>query len=1038
MKCPKCHFDNPQDTSYCGKCGTKFDTAPQISVTKTLETTTDELARGVVFAGRYEIIEELGTGGMGRVYRAFDKKIDEEAALKLIKPEIAAERKTVERFRNELRIARKISHPNVCRMHDLNEEGKTLYITMEYVAGEDLKSVVHRMGILTAGKAVFIARQIAEGLGQAYKLGVVHRDLKPHNIMIDQNGNAKIMDFGIARSLEAKGVTGEGVIVGTPEYMSPEQVEGKAADARSDIYALGIILFEMVTGHTPFEGETPMSIAHKHKYEPVPDPQKLNPQIPGGLKRIILRSLEKSREKRYQTTEEFLDDLAVVEEGLPTAERLTAKRRPLTSREITVKLTPKKLLIPAGVLIAIAAIVFGLLKLLPRKEAPPPSSGPPAVAVLYFKNSTGDKNLEIWRTGICTSLIFSLSQSRYIRVLPDSQIYGILKRLSLDEQDNYTPEDLKEIARCGLAKHIVRGILYKDGERFWIDLTLQDASTLEIVAAERAEGTGEGSIRYMVDDLAGRLKTSLGLTAQQTASEAARKIGDVTTNSLEALKFYLQGVQFDNSGDFNQAISYFEKAVAVDPQFAIAYLWMALDYFATGRMKECRANIQKAFDTREKLPERERYLIEADYYHYTSEKTWDKAVDAYTKLIRLYPWDLPSNMDLAFLYGRMNECDKAIDLIENFRRYMPEPETSGFSGFYQTLAWSYLCKGQPEKAREVLEGVINKINDNGFFRANLAIVYCIEGDFERAKKEIDKAYTQIPDLDKLYKLVYLLCREDFAALETLFKEMEAAPNAVIYIGVPSVSSAFQGRLKEAKTKYNRELEKWRGAVDPSTLAFASLRFASLLEKSGDFSGALSAIETGLRFAREVGDGDSECKALYYRGVIQARQGNLEEARQSAEELRLTIDSYPVKKRIRYYEGLLGLIVLKQKDPARAQDYLQRALSLTGIDVGFMWFDNRPEFLENLAEACEQAGRWEEARKAYEGIMSIKSIFLYGAADALILARSYYKLGKVLERLGDKAGAAAKYSKFLDLWKNADPGLPEVEDAKKRLVGLQSH
>jgi len=722
--------------------------------------------------------------------------------------------------------------------------------------------------------------------------------------------------------------------------------------------------------------------------------------------------------------------------GLPTAERsTTAKRRPLTSREITVKLTPKKFLIPAGVLIAVAAIVFGLLKLFPRKESLPSSTGPPAVAVLFFKNNTGDKNFDSWREGLCTMLIAKLSQSRYIRVLDQSQIYGLLKRLGLSDQENYTPEDLKEIASRGLASHIVQGSLSRAGERFMIILNLKNASAEEVLAPEIAEGTGEGDIFTMVDDLANRLKTSLGLAGQQAASDINKDISKVLTTSTEAFKFYAQGLQADVTGDSNLAISYFEKAVAVDPQFAMAYLWMAIDYFATGRMKECRINIRKAFDLREKLPERERLFIEAEYYQYTSEKTWDKAIDAYTKLIRLYPWDIPSNVELAFLYSRMNECDKAIDLIETFRRYTPEPESSGLSGFYQTLTWSYLCKGQPEKAREVLEGVVNKINDNGFFRANLAIVYCIEGELERAKMEIDKAYTQSPDLDKLYKLVYLLCREDFAALETLFKEMEAAPNAVIYIGVPSISSAFQGKLKETKIKYDRDLKKWRGAADPSTQAFVTLRYASLLEKSGDFSGALSAIETGLRFAREVGDGDSECKALYYRGVIQVRQGNLEEARQSAEELRLTIESYPVKKRIRYYEGLLGLIALKQKDPARAQDYLQRALSLTGIDVGFMWFDNRPEFLENLAEAYEQAGRWEEARKSYEGIMSIKSIFLYGAADALILARSYYKLGKVLEQLGDKAGAAAKYRKFLDLWKDADPGLPEVEDAKKRLSAL---
>lgn len=1035
MKCPKCHFDNPGDSIYCSKCATRLDSIPQISVTKTLETTRDELARGVVFAGRYEIIEELGTGGMGRVYRAFDKKIDEEVALKLIKPEIAAERKTVERFRNELRIARKISHPYVCRMHDLNEEGRTLYITMEYVAGEDLKSVIHRMGILTAGKAVFIARQVAEGLGQAHKLGVVHRDLKPHNIMLDREGNAKIMDFGIARSLEAKGVTGEGVIVGTPEYMSPEQVEGKAADARSDIYALGVILFEMVTGHAPFEGETPMSIAHKHKYEPVPDPQKLNPQIPGGLKRIILRSLEKSREKRYQTTEELLADLAVVEEGLPTAERTTAKRKPLSSREITVKLTPKKLLIPAGVLIAVAAIVFGLLKFLPKKEAPPSPTGPPAVAVLYFKNSTGDKNLDQWRKGICSSLIFSLSQSLYIRVLPDSQIYGILKRLSLHEQDDYTPEDLKEIARRGLATHIIRGILYKDGERFRIELNLQNASTLQIIAPERAEGIGEGSILAMVDDLAGRLKTSLGLTPQQAATDANTKLENLTT-SLEAFKFYLQGYQTMIIDPFDASIiSYFEKAVAVDPQFATAYLMMAVQYFSIGQSQLGRLRLQKAFELRERVSEREKNLIEAEYYFYTSEKTWDKAVDAFSRLITLYPSDHFFNAEFGWLYYRMEEWDKAIERYEVLRQHRSEN-----AGAYQMLAWCYLAKGQPDKAREVLESYLDMSNDNSHIRANLGLVYCIEGDFEKARKEIDRAYDQ-PNAtgDRYYKLLYLLCIKDFTAVDVLLKQWEAelaaSPEGVPSAQARSLSLTLQGKIKEAVLSFSREIEKWRVSGGVGDSYSHEPRFAHLLEKTGDFSHALSVCERSLQLARKFGDGLNECFVLYRRGIIQARQGNFEDARRSAEELRQAIESGFVKKRSIYYLGLLGVISFHQKNFDQARDYFQKALPLMGIDMAF---NNRPEILDYLAETYQQAGRWAEAGKAYEDILRHKSIFFYGPAEPLIFARSIYKLGKVLERVGDKAGAAARYREFLDLWKNADPGLPEVDEARKRLNGLREY
>ncbi|MCK7470596.1 MAG: serine/threonine protein kinase [Desulfomicrobium escambiense] len=304
MKCPRCQNDNPEGTRYCGRCGRELP-APgrhrRLGDGHLPDARRRGLERGTTFARRFEIIEEIGKGGMGTVYKAYDGKIREVVALKLLKPEIASDLEIVERFRNEIKLARQVSHRHVCRMYDIGEEWLSIYISMEYVAGEDLKSFIRRSGHLNEAKAVGLARQIAEGLAEAHRLGVVHRDLKPQNIMIDKDGNAKIMDFGIARSLHTRGVTGTGVIIGTPEYMAPEQADGRDVDSRADIYALGAVLFEMVTGRVPFEGETPLSIVLKHRSEPPADPQTVNAQLSTGLSRVILKCLEKARERRYQS-----------------------------------------------------------------------------------------------------------------------------------------------------------------------------------------------------------------------------------------------------------------------------------------------------------------------------------------------------------------------------------------------------------------------------------------------------------------------------------------------------------------------------------------------------------------------------------------------------------------------------------------------------------------------------------------------------------------------------------------------------------------
>ena len=324
IECPKCHIENPSNSKYCKECATPFPDV-QVTHTKTLGIPAEEFTSGSTFAGRYQIIENLGRGGMGEVYKVKDTKLDEEVALKVIKAEIADDKRTIKRFRKELKLARKITHKNVCRVFDFHEEEETPYITMEYVQGESLKDSIRLQGRIPEEKTIGIAQQICKGLSAAHEIGVVHRDLKPQNIMIDAKGNAKVMDFGIAHSLEVEGVTQTGMIVGTPNYMSPEQAEGKEADQRSDTYSLGIILYEMVAGKVPFKGDTALSIALMHKTEVPADPRELNDQITESLSAVILKCLEKSQEERFQTVGELLSELQNIQKGLPLT---TSVKRP--------------------------------------------------------------------------------------------------------------------------------------------------------------------------------------------------------------------------------------------------------------------------------------------------------------------------------------------------------------------------------------------------------------------------------------------------------------------------------------------------------------------------------------------------------------------------------------------------------------------------------------------------------------------------------------------------------------------------------------
>jgi serine/threonine protein kinase len=527
IKCPKCNTDNPDTLKFCGECGTQLPSLKDIDVTETLETPKEALTRGTTLADRYEIIEELGQGGMGKVYRVEDTKLKQEIALKLIKPEIAKDKKTIERFRNELKTARMIAHKNVCRMFDLGEDKGTHFITMEFVPGQDLKGLIRQTGQLAVGTTINLAKQICDGLVEAHKLGVVHRDLKPSNIMIDKEGDARIMDFGIARSLEGKGITGAGVMIGTPEYMSPEQVEGKETDQRSDIYSLGVILYEMVTGQVPFKGDSPFTIGVKHKSETPQNPKEINTDIPEDLSRVILKCLEKDKERRYQSAGDLRSELENIERGIPTAERIVPKRKPITSKEITVTFRLKKLLIPSIVVVALSVAAVIIWQLFPKKGAFPPPSAEPSIAVLPFADLSSQKDQEYLCDGMTDEIIARLSR------IPG---WKVMNRASVMRYKN-TDKDIEVIGQELNVITILGGSVQKEQDDIRVSAQLINVADSFLLWSDAYERKFDRVFEIQSDiaeEIAKALKVELS-----TEEEAGIK--KQPTENLEAYDLYLRG-----------------------------------------------------------------------------------------------------------------------------------------------------------------------------------------------------------------------------------------------------------------------------------------------------------------------------------------------------------------------------------------------------------------------------------------------------------------------------------------------------------------
>jgi serine/threonine protein kinase/Tfp pilus assembly protein PilF len=1026
-QCPNCNAENPDDSLYCGKCATPLPSAGEIpSITKTLETPIQQLIKGTIFASRYEILMKLGKGGMGEVYQVKDVKLDEEMALKVLRPEIVAHEGTIERFKNELKLARKITHRNVCRMHDLHEEGDTPFITMEYVKGDDLKSLIKSKKKLSEKETIAIAKQVCEGLVEAHNLGVIHRDLKPQNIMVDDNGMAKVMDFGIARSVEAAGVTQTGVMIGTPDYISPEQAEGEGADHRSDIYSLGVILYEMITGSLPFRGDTALSVALKHKAQLPQDPSKINTDVSESLSRLILICMEKDRERRYQKAEALLNDLKNIEEGLPLGTKIKPKQATFAQTLIR-----KKLFIPALVVI-LAFIALVIWQIIPQKGEVPIPLDKPSLAILYIKNNTGDKSLDHWRSALSDWLITDLTQSKYVRVLRSNSIYTILQKFNLLEAENYTSEDIEAIAFEGKASHILLGSLSKAGDTLRLDYELQNSMTGELVGSDSVSGNGETELPNMIDEATRLIKANLNLSIAQIQDDIDEGIGSISTSSPEAFKYASEAVRLNWQGEYHRAIQLLERAVALDPEYAEAYGILASVWGNLGYGSKSREYGEKEFELRDRLPEGDRYWSEAAYFAKT-ERTYDKAIEAYKSVLKF----LPDNMMVMRMFGNVyrsfEQWDEALELyMTNIRN-----KIEAFIA-YPNAAGVYRAKAMYEEAINVIELYKNTFSDVVGTHLSHANSYICLGKYELALEELDEAFLLKPEsfwIPIARGNIYLLMG-DLTKAEKEYRKLLDFEEQIAQLHIRRRLCRLylsQGKFNDAINQAKQGVDI-AGELDEARWEFHLHSVLSYLYlKSAKFDEALIECKNARNDAITGGNNVSgKIEALHLRGLTLLKMNSDEEALLVAEEIKKTVDSWINPKLMRYYYHLIGMINLDKEDYSDAIDSFYKAISLLSAQIYNIWLETHAFFIDPLALSYYRAKDLDNAREQYEKIVELTSGRLdYGD----IYANSFYMLSKIYEQQGDKAKAIEHYQKFLDLWKDADPGIAEVEDARGRLAEL---
>ncbi len=618
------------------------------------------LAPHTMLGTRYEIVQLLGEGGMGAVYKAMDREVERMVALKIIRPELAVREEILARFKQELILARRITHKNVIRIFDLGEAEGLKFITMEFIEGKDLSSLIKDKGRLSFEECADIMSQTCTALDAAHSEGVVHRDLKPQNIMVDKNNRVIVMDFGIARTVEQGGMTHTGALIGTPDYMSPEQVMGEKVDVRSDLFTMGIIFYQLLVGQLPYKADTIQGAMFKRTRETSASPISVDPTVPLLLNDITVKCLQLDPANRYQTAKEIRDDIEAWREG--STRRLELPKLP---EPVKVPLWKRPVvLVPVAAVLLAAGGAFLGGKFTGSSDKPgKPKVAPPPVAslaILPFHNASGDPKLDWLGSSMAEMLSTDVGESASVRMISEDRVGQVLKDLRITPQSELDQSTVARVANHSNVDTIVWGHYAQFGEQVRIDATVLNLKNNETKTL-KAEAASEKDIPPTVDRLAAQIRASLSIS-ESLQKELQAQAFKPSTSSIGALREYDQGLQLARKGNYAEAAKQFQSAVQEDGNFALAYSKLAQSYAQLGHDDDAEQAANKAVLLSAPLPLQEKYLIQAS--HDSILKDYPKAIQAYENLVKASPDNTDYLFELGTAYEKTSTYDKARELFK--------------------------------------------------------------------------------------------------------------------------------------------------------------------------------------------------------------------------------------------------------------------------------------------------------------------------------------------------------------------------------------